>query len=101
MTAHSAARLAATRLSEQGVLGASTTRASAPDSAAHVADALRAMASQLQSLADSLAEASEPAAGQSLGADDSLTPAQEARLEAAVSRHRRRAKRMQPRRANP
>lgn len=81
--------------------GASMPRTSAPQRVGDVADALRAMASQLQSLADSLAEPSEPAAGQSLGADDALTPAQEARLEAAVVRHRRRAKRMQPRRANP
>lgn len=76
-------------------------RASVPDRGSHVADALRAIALQLQAFADDLLAADHETAGQSLGADDALTPAQEARLEAAVVRHRRRAKRMQPRRANP
>jgi len=71
--------------------GPTMPRASAPQCAANVADALRAVAVKLQSIADLLDEPSEPAAGQSLGADDELTPAQTARLEAAVVRHRRRA----------
>ena len=71
-------------------------RASAPQSAGDVVDALRAIALQLQSFADLLAEPSEPAAGQALGSDDALTPAQEARLDAAVSRYRRRAKQPHP-----
>lgn len=75
---------------------ATMPRTSAPQCAGDVADALRAIALQLQSFADLLAEPSEPAAGQSLGSDDALTPAQEARLEAAVSRHRRRAKQPHP-----
>lgn len=76
-------------------------RASAPECAGDVAAALRAVALQLQSIADRLAEATEPAAGQALGSDDALTPAQEARLEAAVSRHRRRAKQPQRGRGKP
>lgn len=75
---------------------ASMPRTSTPQSVGDVADALRAVALQLQSLADFLAGVSEPAAGQALGSDDALTPAQEARLEAAVSRHQRRAKQPHP-----
>ena len=75
---------------------ASMPRTSTPQSVGDVADALRAVALQLQSLADSLADPRERAARQALGSDDALTPAQEARLEAAVSRHRRRAKQPHP-----
>ena len=76
-------------------------RTSAPQSVGDVVDALRAIALQLQAFADDLLAADHETAGQALGADDELTPALEARLEAAAVRHRRRAKRMQTRRANP
>jgi hypothetical protein len=92
MTADSAARLAATRLSEQGALGASTTRASTANRLGEMADVLRAMGRQLLALAELFAEPIEPAPGQALGSDDELSPALEARLDAAASRHRRRAK---------
>lgn len=71
-------------------------RASAPKCAGDVADVLRVIVLQLQSCADFLAGVSEPATGQALGSDDELTPAQEARLDAAVSRHRRRANQPHP-----
>jgi hypothetical protein len=76
-------------------------RASAPKCADDVADVLRAIALQLQSLADFFAGVSEPAAGQSLGSDDEPTPAQKARLEDALARHRRRAKQPQRGRGKP
>lgn len=72
-------------------------RASAPQCAANVADALRAVAVKLQSIADDLLAADHETAGHALGADDELTPAQTARLEAAVIRHRRRVKQPHPR----
>lgn len=80
---------------------ASMPRASAPQCAGDVVDALRAIALQLQSFADLLADPSEPAAGQSLGSDDEPTPAQKARLEDALARHRRRAKQAQRGRGKP
>ena len=67
-------------------------RTSAPDRAAGLAESLRTIALQLQSFADDLLAVDHETAGQALGSDDALTPAQEARLEAAVSRHQRRAK---------
>ena len=76
-------------------------RASPSERVDDIADALRAVALQLQSLADLLAEPSEPAAGRSLGLDDELTPAQKARLEDALARHRRRAKQPQRGRGKP
>lgn len=71
-------------------------RASVPDRGGHVADALRAIALQLQAFADDLLAADHETAGLSLGADDELTPAQVERLDAAVVRHRRRAKQARP-----
>lgn len=76
-------------------------RASPSGRADDIADALRAVALQLQSLADFFAGVSEPAAGQSLGLDDEPTPAQKARLEDALARHRRRAKQPQRGRGKP
>lgn len=72
--------------------GATMLRASAPDRTAGLAKSLRAVALQLQSFADLLAEPSEPAAGQSLGSDDELTPDESVRVDAAVARFRERSK---------
>lgn len=92
MMAHSAVRLTESGQSQRHDLGAAMSSARTSARTDDIADALRAVAVKLQSIADLLDEPSEPAAGQSLGADDELTPAQTARLEAAVVRHRRRAK---------
>lgn len=71
-------------------------RTSAPDRAAGLAESLRTIALQLQSFADDLLAVDHETAGQALGSDDALTPAQEARLEDALIRHRRRAKQAKP-----
>lgn len=71
-------------------------RVSPTERAADVAALLRDIALQLQTLADTVADPGEAAAGQALGPDDVLTPDQEARLQAAVVRLRRRAKEAPP-----
>lgn len=96
MTADVAARHAATGPSQLGNPGAVRARASPLDRMGEMADVLRCLGRQLLSLAELFTEPSEPAAGQALGSDDELTPALEARLEAAVVRHRLRTKQPHP-----
>ena len=76
--------------------GATMPRVSPTERAADVAALLRDIALQLQTLADTVADPGDAAAGQALGPDVVLTPDQEARLQAAIAREQRRAKQASP-----